>query len=185
MVFTSVQINNSMNKRQLTQANHEYIGNLTTKCTHGLTLQTNLKTRNISNWQMERHIEDALKAMNEYQKRLNWLLTGNGYKRNPEKLPIIITALEGTQNTYDHNRTLHFHIALGNFDLSRLDDHLLERLRYHWQRTGIGTRDIKLEPLIHGREHGWGTYINKEHNKGNEMCIDFSHTQIPSHLLAD
>lgn len=174
-----------MNKRQLTQANHQYIGKLASSCTHGLTLQTNLKTRNISNWQMERHIEDANKAMHEFKKRLNWLLTGNGYKRSPQKLPILIVALEGTQNTYDHNRTLHFHLALGNFDLNRLDENFLPKLITHWQRTGVGTNDIKFEPLIHGREHGWGTYINKEHNKGNSMCIDFTHTQIPSHLLTD
>jgi len=185
MVFISVQINNCMNKRELTQANHQYIGTLAALCTHGLTLQTNLKTRNISQWQMERHIEDALAAMDEFQKRLNWLLTGNGYKRTPLKLPIIITALEGSQNTYDHNRSLHFHLALGNFDLNRLNENFITKLSTHWQRTGIGTSDIKLEPLIHGREHGWGTYIDKEHNKGNDMCIDFLHTQIPSHLLAD
>lgn len=130
-------------------------------------------------------MEDANKAMHEFKKRLNWLLTGNGYKRNPQKLPILIVALEGTQNTYDHNRTLHFHLALGNFDLNRLDENFLPKLITHWQRTGVGTNDIKFEPLIHGREHGWGTYINKEHNKGNGMCIDFTHTQIPSHLLAD
>ena len=174
-----------MNKFKLTQANHKYIGKLASFCTHGLTLQTNLKTRNISDWQMERHIEDANKAMHEFKKRLNWLLTGNGYKRNPLKLPIFIVALEGTQNTYDHNRTLHFHLALGNFDTNRLNENFITKLTTHWQRTGVGTDDIKLEKLIYGREHEWGTYINKEHNTGNDMCIDFTHTQIPSHLLAN
>lgn len=174
-----------MNKRQLTQANHEYIGNLASHCTHGLTLQTKLKTLNISDWQMQRHIENADRAMHEFKKRLNWLLTGNGYKRSPSKLPIIVVALEGTQNTYDYNRTLHYHMAIGNFDLNRLNETFLTQLTTHWQRTGIGTNNIKFEPLIKGHEYGWGTYINKEQNKGNDLCIDLIHTQIPSHLLVD
>lgn len=174
-----------MNKRNLSQAHQKYIGQITSLCTHGLTLQTNLKTRNISNWLMERHIETALSAMDEFQKRLNWLLTGNGYKRSPLKLPIIITSLEGTQNTYDHNRSLHFHLALGNFDLNRVNDKFLEKIITHWKRTGIGTADVKLEALINHQEYRWGTYIAKEYSRGNDMCIDFSHTQIPNHLLAD
>lgn len=185
MVFISVQINNCMNKREITQAYQQYIGNLASLCTHGMTLQTNLKTRNIGAWQMARHVEDANKGMHEFKKRLNWLLTGNGYKRSILKLPILIVALEGTQNTYDFNKTLHFHIALGNFDQNRLDKDFSSKLITHWQRTGIGTSDVKFEPLISGREYGWGTYLNKEHSTGNHMCIDFNLTQMPSHLLAD
>ncbi len=134
---------------------------------------------------MERHIEAALSAMDEFQKRLNWLLTGNGYKRSPLKLPIIITSLEGTQNTYDHNRSLHFHLALGNFDLNRVNDKFQEKIITHWKRTGVGTDDVKLEALINHQEYLWGTYIAKEYSRGNDMCIDFFHTQIPDHLLAD
>jgi hypothetical protein len=173
-----------MNKLAITRAHDEFLGGLAQQCTLSMTLQTKLKTYNISKWLMDRHIEDAHQAMRSFKPKLNRLLTGNGYRRNPELLPILILALEGTTNTYDHNRSLHFHIAAGNFDQQRLDVDFLETLTKHWTGTGIGTDDIKITSLIRGREHGWGTYINKENYKGNEWCVDYASTQIPSHLLA-
>lgn len=133
---------------------------------------------------MEQHIDAAHQAMRSFTPKLNRLLTGNGHRRNPQQLPILLFALEGTTNTYDHNKSLHFHIAAGNFDKNRLDVDFLETLVKHWTGTGIGTNDIKITSLIRGREHGWGTYINKENHKGNEWCVDYHSTQIPSHLLA-
>ncbi len=173
-----------MNKREITRAHDEFLGSLAQQCTLSMTLQTNLKTYNISKWQMERHVETAHQAMRSFKPKLNRLLTGNGYRRNPQLLPIMIFALEGTTNTYDHNRSLHFHIAAGNFDDKRLNVDFLETLVKHWTGTSIGTDDIKITSLIRGREHGWGTYINKENYKGNEWCVDYASTQIPSHLLA-
>jgi hypothetical protein len=173
-----------MNKQQITSAHDQFLGELTRKCSLSITLQTNLKTYNISNWLMEKHIDTAHQVMRSFKPKLNRLLTGNGYRRNPELLPILIFSLEGTTNTYDHNRTLHFHIAAGNFDNNRLDVDFLETFVKHWTGTGIGTNDIKITSLTRGREHGWGTYINKETHKGNEWCVDYASTQIPSHLLA-
>ena len=133
---------------------------------------------------MERHIDTAHQAMRSFKPKLNRLLTGNGYRRNAQLQPILLFALEGTTNTYDRYKSLHYHIAAGNFDEGRLDVDFLEKLVQHWKGTGVGTDDIKITSLIHGREHGWGTYINKEHHKGNEWCVDYASTQIPSHLLA-
>ena len=117
-----------MNKREITSAHDEFLGSLTQQCTLSMTLQTNLKTYNISKRLMERHMEVAHQAMRSFKPKLNRLLTGNGYRRNQELLPILIFALEGTTNTYDHNRSLHFHIAAGNFDQHRLDVNFLEVL---------------------------------------------------------
>lgn len=173
-----------MNKRQIAHAHDDFLGQIAQKCQLSITLQTSLKTCNISNWTMQRHIDTAHQAMRSFTPKLNRLLTGNGYRRNPQLVPILLIALEGTTNTYDRNKSLHFHIAAGNFDEGRLDVDFLETLIKHWTGTGIGTDDIKITSLIRGREHGWGTYINKEHHKGNEWCVDYFSTQIPSHLLA-
>lgn len=115
----------------------------------------------------------AKQAMRSFLPKLNWLLTGNGWKRNPAYLPIIITALEGTLNTYDRNKTLHFHLALGNFDENRLTPDMLEKLIGLWIGTGIGTDDIKLHTLRPMKGNGWGGYIGKEAWKGNSDCIDW------------
>jgi hypothetical protein len=173
-----------MKKRQIAHAHDEFLGQIAQKCTLSITLQTNLKTYNISNWLMEKHIDAAHQAMRSFKPKLNRLFTGNGYRRNPQLVPILLFALEGTTNTYDRNKSLHFHIAAGNIDEGRLDVDFLETLVKHWTGTGIGTDNIKITSLICGREHGWGTYINKENHKGNEWCVDYASTQIPSHLLA-
>ena len=159
-------------------------GNFASLCSYGMTLQTTLKTTNISDQKMTRQISVANNVMGEFRKKLNWLFTGNGYKRNPKYLPILITSLEGTTNTYDRYKTLHFHIAVGNIDRKRIDVDFFEKLVTLWVATGIGTDDIKIHPLTHGREHGWGSYISKEAWKGNLDCIDLENTQIPKHLLA-
>ena len=173
-----------MNKRELIKAQQQLYGQFASHCTYGMTLQTTLRTRNANATKMTELVSSANDVMCDFRKKLNWLLTGNGHKRNPKYLPILIVSLEGTTNTYDHNRTLHYHIAFGNIDTKRLDVDFLEKLSKLWIETGIGTDDIKIHPLTSGREHGWGTYISKEAWKGNMDCIDLENTQIPKHLLA-
>lgn len=174
-----------MKNHKLIQAQQAYIVELTKRCTHGLTLQTKLYTCNSSQKSMEMKITVAKQAMRSFIPRLNRLLTGNGYRQNPAFVPVIITALEGTLNTYDRNKTLHFHLALGNFDEKRLTPDMLEKLIGQWEGTGIGTDDIKLHTLRPTTGAGWGGYIDKEAWKGNPDCIDLDNTQLPVHLLAD
>lgn len=174
-----------MKNCNLIQAQQAYIGKLTQGCTHGLTLQTNLYTCNSSQKGMETKVMAAKQAMRSFIPRLNRLLTGNGHRRNPALMPIIITALEGSLNTYDRNKTLHFHLALGNFDENRLTLDMLEKLIGQWKGTGIGTDDIKLHTLRPTKGDGWGGYIDKEAWKGNPDCIDLDNTQLPVQLLAD
>lgn len=165
-------------------AYQKWYGDFASLCTHGMTLQTTLQTHNISDQSMTRHISIANNVMHDFRKKLNWLFTGNGYKRNPKYLPILIVSLEGTTNTYDRYKTLHYHIGFGNVDTERMDVDFLEKLTKLWVATGIGSDNIKIHPLTHGREHGWGTYISKEAWKGNYDCIDLENSQIPKHLLA-
>ena len=174
-----------MQKHKIIEAQQQFIQKLVGKCTHALTLQTNLSTHNINAQKLEQNISLAKGAMTALKPKFNRLLTGNGHRRKNHHVPIIVVSLEGTLNTYDRNRTLHFHIAFGNFDNTRLDDEFLEKLKSHWIGTGVGTEDIKLDPLIIGREQGWGSYITKEAYKGNEQCIDLTNTQVPNHLLVD
>lgn len=174
-----------MNNRRVIEAQQDYVAELTSSCTHGLTLQTKLYTCNASEQGMENKSIAAQQAMRYFIPKLNRILTGNGCKRNPKYLPIIITSLEGSLNTYDKNRTLHFHLALGNFDAERLTVDAFEKLTEHWVNTGIGTHDIKLHTLRKSCGYGWGEYINKEAWQGNADCIDLCNTQLPIHLLAN
>lgn len=178
-------LNTAMKNSGLIHAQQDYIAELTKYCTHGLTLQTTLHTCNASEQRIVAKTIAAQQAMRSFIPKLNRLLTGNGYKRNPQYLPIVVTALEGTLNNYDRNKTLHFHLALGNFDAARLTVDAFERLAMHWTCTGVGTEDIKLHTLRKTSGNGWGGYIHKEAWVGNADCIDLSNTQMPIHLLAN
>ena len=129
---------------------------------------------------MERKVDQAKQAFREFQPKLNRLLTGNAWVRSAQKLPLVLVALEGTRDNYDKNKSLHFHLTLGNFDARRLDVDFLEKLVKYWCDTGVGTSDIKLHPLYNAG--GFGRYCTKEVWKFNDSCIDLDLTQIPAHL---
>lgn len=148
--------------------------------THGLTLQTKLYTCNSSGSGMDRKVDNAKQAFREFRPKLNRLLTGNGWVRSAQKLPLVLVSLEGSKDNYDRNKSLHFHLTLGNFDVERLDVDFLEKLVKHWCDTGIGTDDIKLTSLYDAS--GFGGYCSKEVWKSNNECIDLMLSQIPAHL---
>ena len=174
-----------MKNAALVKAQDRFISQLVSNCSYALTMQTNLRTHNISARTMEGYVGLAQNAMAEFRPKLNRMLTGNGYLRNSMYMPVLVCALEGRLNTYDRGRTLHYHLAIGNFDHARIDDEFLKKLAGHWIDTEVGTDDVLLVPMSAGHEAGWGHYISKENRDGNDMCIDFENTQMPAHLLAN
>lgn len=174
-----------MTNTRLTYAQQAYIADITTKCTHALTLQTNLYTCNNTPATIERKARQAINAFGSFRPKLNRLLTGNGWTRNLTYLPILVPTLEGTLNTYCRNKSLHFHVALGNFDRQRLSVDTVEKLIGHWIGTGIGTCDFKLRTMLPGNEAGWGIYMHKEAWLGNIDCVDLENLQIPAHITGN
>jgi hypothetical protein len=133
---------------------------------------------------MEKRLDATRSSLNQFRLRLNRLLTGNGWLRNDKYVTVFIAAIEGTQNTYDKNRTLHIHVALGNLPLAATNDLLEDGISQLWAATAVGTTDIKLDKLTKGTEQRWNEYISKEAHKGNLEVIDYSNTQAPKHILA-
>lgn len=172
------------NKKAYVAAQADYLGKLAQHCDYALTLQTNLPKYAISNATKEQRLDATRSSLNQFRLRLNRLLTGNGWLRNDKYVPVFVAAIEGTQNTYDKNRTLHIHIALGNLPLAGTHDLLEDGIRQLWAATAVGTTDIKLDKLIKGTEQRWNEYIGKEAHKGNLEVIDYSNTQAPKHILA-
>ncbi len=171
-----------MNSKALKQAYQAYAASLVDQCTHALTLQTNLRTYNKSAKGIAFKSDGAIQAYRQFVPKLNRILTGNGWTRNANFIPLIIPALEGKTDTDDQCKTLHFHLALGNFDIYRIDVNAIEKIINCWQSTEIGTSDIKLRTLVDGRESGWGNYISKEVWKNNLDCVDFANLQKPAYL---
>lgn len=173
-----------MTKSSLIQAQNDFLRTYAEKCSLALTLQTSLKTYNLGEKRMGEMAREAEIGMLKFIPRLNQLLTGNSYRRYEAKLPIIISSLEGTFNNYDRNRTLHFHLAVGNFENERVDrGNFKEALTAKWLATGIGTNDVDIRVLTKGTEARWIEYIGKEAWKGNMDCINYATTQIPTKLL--
>lgn len=174
-----------MNSYVTNQAVQAYASDLVELCTHALTLQTNLRTCNNSAKSIDFKSDGAIQAYREFIPKLNRILSGNGWKRNAKYVPVIIPALEGKTDTYSRYKTLHFHLALGNFDINRIDVDAFEKIIACWQSTEIGTSDIKLRKLVDGQESGWGGYISKEVWKNNLDCIVYDHIQRPAYLTGN
>jgi hypothetical protein len=144
-----------------------------------------LPTLNASEAKMDRLLEQASRTTRQFNRRLAVAAYGNGATRKPNLYhPLIITAIEGTQNTYDRNRTLHAHIALGNILTAHSniqnEAQLRQTINDTWLATTHGNKDIDIKTM---NSNGWITYITKEMNNGNMECVSWENTHIPHAAL--
>ena len=190
--FLFKHINKSMNNQQHVSTNkaayvaaqQAWLDKVAAHCDYALTLQTNLRTNGITAATM-RQREDAVRTcLYAFRHKLNRLLTGNGWRRNDRYIPIFVPSIEGTLNTYDKNKTLHIHAALGNLPSTATAELLEDGIRQLWAATAVGTSDIKLKRIEQGTEARWTSYISKEATRGNLDCVDASNIQIPKFILA-
>ena len=170
--------------RRAQQAQQDYLAGIAQHCTHALTLQTTLATHNVSPTQMEQNLERTRHSLHQLRVRSNRALTGNGWQRNPRYLPIFVPVIEGTVNTYDRNRTLHIHLAVGNLPERYTEKDLLGIYRGCWLSTPCAADDVVLVPLRINAKAGWGHYLTKEERQGRTDSVDYYNTQIPEHILA-
>jgi len=166
---------------KLEQTTKQFLNRYAPYCTHALTLQMSLPTLNASEAKIDRLLEQASRTTRQFIKRFAYKAYGNGAKRKPNFYhPLIITAIEGTTNTYDRNRTLHAHIALGNILTTNSniqnEAQLRQTINDTWLATQHGNKDIDIKTM---NSNGWITYITKEMNNGNMECVSWENTHIP------
>jgi hypothetical protein len=162
-------------------AQQKWIGNIAKHCTHQLTLHTNLSTYNKSDATVERLATEATTALNYFIPRFNRVLTGNGWRRKPAYKPIVIPSLEGTLNTYDRYRTLHWHILIGNLPQHCSTELLHTAARTVWLQHAAASADTNCTQLWHAS--GYSNYIQKETRRGNYDCVATQLIQAPPQLL--
>lgn len=175
-----------MQNKQLHSTSKDFINLYAPYCTHAITLQMNLPTHNVSKVHMANLKERAGRTVRQFNRRLATAAYGNGATRKPNLYsPLIITAIEGTTNTYDSNRTLHAHIALGNIITATSRIHTEQQLqtiiRNEWLATADGVDDIDIQQMTSNR---WITYLTKEFENGNAECIDWQNCHIPHAALS-
>jgi hypothetical protein len=174
-----------MTSKQLQSASKDYLYLYAPHCTHALTLQMKLPTLNASKARMSILLERARRTVRQFNRRIAVAANGNGATRKPNLYhPLIITTIEGTLNTYDRNRTLHAHIALGNILTAHSNiktEYQLETIiRNEWLATADGVDDIDIQQMTSER---WITYLTKEFENGNRECVDWQNCHIPHAAL--
>ena len=169
----------------LKETTKQFLNTYAPYCTHALTLQMRLNTLDATERRMDKLNEAAIRTTRQFVSRLAYKAFGNGAKRKPNLYhPLVITAIEGTQNTYDKNRTLHAHIALGNILTAQsniqTESQLRQTIKDTWQATTYGIDNIDIQTM---HSNGWITYITKEMNNGNMECVSWENTHIPHAAL--
>jgi len=169
----------------LKETTKQFLNTYAPYCTHALTLQMRLNTLDATERRMDKLNEAAIRTTRQFVSRLAYKAFGNGAKRKPNLYhPLVITAIEGTQNTYDKNRTLHAHIALGNILTAQsniqTEAQLRQTIKDTWQATTYGIDNIDIQTM---HSNGWITYITKEMNNGNMECVSWENTHIPHAAL--
>lgn len=169
-----------LQQRAAAAAQQEWIAGIAQHCSHQLTLQTSLATRNKSQSTITRYTTDAHSALHYFIPRFNRALTGNGWRRNDNYKPVIIPCLEGTLNTYDRHRTLHWHILLGNLPNHCTTELLAAAARTIWLENEYAQDNINCSELWNTT--GFSNYIQKETRQGNFDCVATHYIQAPKHL---
>jgi hypothetical protein len=166
---------------QAAHAEQKWIQDMTTICTHQITMHTNQNTYGIKPSTMQQRMTNAKQALRYFVPRFNRAMTGNGWRRNADYIPVIIPALEGTLNTYDKNRTLHWHILIGNLPKHIETDNIQSQAQRIWSAHEYAKDNINTSQLWHAE--GFAGYTTKEHKQGNFECVEAALIQLPKHTI--
>ena len=161
-----------------------FLAKIAKHCSHAITLQTRFKTFNRGSQDLLDDYEITRHSLHQLRMQSNRALTGNGWRRNARYTPIFVPAIEGLLNTYDRNKSLHIHLAVGNLPARFTDADLLAIYRDCWLSTRCAKDDVVLVPMWEGQECGWLGYMTKEEEKDEVNSVDYHNTQIPEHIVA-
>ena len=124
--------------------------------------------------------KDLRHARNCFNKELY----GNGAKRKPLLLqPLLIATLEGTRETANRKKSLHYNIYLGNLPKVLTTDEIKTLWTYCWVDKAQQKNDIYITEVITNTQSHLLHYGTKEAQFGNTSCWDFTNTQIPYKAL--
>lgn len=168
---------------QALQAEQKWVQEMAKNCTHQITIHTNLKTYAAKESAIEQKKLCAKQALRYFIPRFNRAMTGNGWRRNTDYIPIIIPTLEGTLNTYDRNKTLHWHILLGNIPKHIEIDYIQAETRRIWLEHEYAKDNINTSNLWNAQ--GFASYTMKEHKKGNFECVETQLIQLPNNKISN
>ena len=145
-----------------------------------LTLQTKLIVKRDNHRQDQQWI-DLQEDFHRFSSRLNYRLFGNLNRRKPQRYSLLmIPIIEGRRFSPEGERTLHYHVAIGNLPPEIPLLRFRDLVYAEWATTKFGKMDIELLPA----DTGWLNYITKESRTGNIECVDWRNMSTPRHVLS-
>lgn len=184
---------NKAQRQQYTEAERVWLAGLAEHCDYAITLQTNLRTYAVSPSTREARMQATREALRRFRIRLYRLLTGNGWTRNADYVPIFVASIEGLN---DKDKTLHIHAAVGNIGHVATEEtrELVEdACRQIWLKTDVCipavpnlltstllqvAKDDVVVRLMRDdaglTKQRWMGYMGKEAAKGNWSVMDWT-----------
>jgi hypothetical protein len=186
---------NRTQRQQYTQAEQQWLEGLAEHCDYAITLQTNLRTYAVSESTREVRLQATREALRRFRLRLNRLLTGNGWTRNADYVPIFVASIEGVGSK---DKTVHIHAAVGNVGHAATEEtrQLVEEgCRQIWLKTDVCVPinpNLLTSPLLQvakddvvvrlmrddagtgQTKQRWMGYMGKEAAGGNWSVMDWS-----------
>lgn len=146
----------------------------------GVTLQSNFipgETDGHLEWQISRMKEHFRHVCN----RVNGAIYGNGFKRKPDQYRLmILPVIQGTTFSPFGERTLHYHIGIGNVPDQYSSHELRMLFREGWAMSPAARDDVDVKPA----DPGWTCYITGEMEDGVVAHMDIDNWFVPTKIDA-
>ena len=171
MKITTESIRNFLDKH------HEHI-------THYVVAQSNYRAYQKDTKDIERMKFNIGKDLRHARNCFNKELYGNGARRKPALYqPLFIATLEGTKETANRQKSLHYNIYLGNLPKALTTEDIKTLWKYCWVEKAQQKNDIYISEIQANTQSHLLNYGTKEAQFGNTSCWDFENTQIPYSAL--
>ena len=146
---------------------------------YAITLQTRLITKR-DKFRSEQQIITLQEDFWHFKNRLNYHFFGKTGHRKPNIYSLLLLPIiEGSAFSPEGDRTLHYHLGIGNIPKETSFSELCFVIRKHWLKSKFGTDMIKVKSA----DPDWTGYITKEVERGNIECVDWRNASIPHEAL--
>ena len=146
---------------------------------YAVTLQTRLITKR-DKFRAEQQLITLQEDFWHFKNRINYHFYGKTGHRKPQIYSLLLLPIiEGSAFSPEGDRTLHYHLGIGNIPDEASFNNLCFVIRKHWLKSKFGTDMIK----VTSADPDWTGYITKEVERGNIECVDWRNASIPHEAL--
>ena len=146
---------------------------------YAVTLQTRLITKR-DKFRSEQQLITLQEDFWHFKNRINYHFYGKTGHRKPHTYSLLLLpVIEGSAFSPEGNRTLHYHLGIGNIPEEASFSEFCSVIRKHWLKSKFGSDMIRIKSA----DPDWMDYITKEVERGNIECVDWRNASIPHKAL--